>query len=250
MVVLLALPARAQSASPASPASPASARVLTDGSRPPGEAAAQEHFQRALLWYRTGKYRLAFDDLAAALERDPGGKDLVFNLALVQEKLGDLDGAIRSLQRFQNMETDPAEIERAAQTMRRLEGAHAELALHERGVAAPSAPPVVNRTRGKLDGWVAGTGALAVASLVIGAIFAVRALSLAPQSGGTSAQVKRRAERAHDAALVSDIALSASVLTGAGAAALYFGRYVDAPQHAVAPLHLPAVAAAWFELRY
>jgi hypothetical protein len=33
--------------------------ILGDGSRAPRQAAAQEHFERVLAWYRAGKYRLA-----------------------------------------------------------------------------------------------------------------------------------------------------------------------------------------------
>jgi tetratricopeptide (TPR) repeat protein len=251
IVIFAAAHASAQSTAataPAIPATPSSDRVLTDGSRAPGDAAAHEHFERALVWYRAGKYHLAVEELDAALDRDPGGKDLVFNLALVQEKLGDLAGAIRSLQRFQTMEKDAAEIERAAQTIQRLEGARAELIAPERGGPAPLAARPLPRIRGKFDAWVAGTGGLSVASLLVGAVFAVRTLMLAPNATSDDAS---RARRAHSSALISDLALSTSVLAGAGAAALYFGRYADVASERTAwPLRLPSVSAAWLELRY
>jgi tetratricopeptide (TPR) repeat protein len=245
MLIFAAVHARAQGMPPPAPKGD---RVLTDGSRAPGEAAAHEHFERALVWYRAGKYHLAIEELDAALDRDPGGKDLVFNLALVQEKLGDLDGAIRSLQRFQSMEKDAAEIERAAQTIQRLEGARAELVAPEPGQPVPVAARPFPRARGKFDLWVAGTGGLSVASLLVGAAFAVRTLTLAP--GATSYDASR-ARRAHSAAVISDVALSVSLFAGAGAAALYFGRYVDVESgHAALPLRLPRVSAAWLEFRY
>ena len=222
--------------------------MLTDGSRAPGEAAAHEHFERALVWYRAGKYHLAIGELDAALDRDPGGKDLVFNLALVQEKLGDLEGAIRSLQRFQTMEKDAAEIERAAQTIQRLEGARAELVAPERGQPVPPPPRSFSRIHGKFDVWVASTGGLSVASLLVGAAFAVRTLTLAPSTSSVDAS---RARRAHSSAVISDVALSISLLSGVGAAALYFGRYADvASEHGALPLRLPRVSAAWLEFRY
>ncbi len=247
IVVFAAVHASAQSPAPAPPPAPTGDRVLTDGSRAPGEAAAHEHFERALVWYRAGKYRLAVEELDAALDRDPGGKDLVFNLALVQEKLGDLEGAIRSLQRFQAMEKDAAEIERAAQTIQRLEGARAELIAPVR--AAPSPPPIRKwlHIRGKFDVWVAGAGGLSVASLLVGAVFAVRTLTLAPDATSFDAS---RAWRAHTSAVISDLALSTSLLAGAGAAALYFGRYNDIANERSAPLRLPRISAAWLELRY
>ncbi len=75
MLIFAAVHARAQGMAPSGPSGD---RVLTDGSRAPGEAAAHEHFERALVWYRAGKYHLAIEELDAALDRDPGGKDLVF----------------------------------------------------------------------------------------------------------------------------------------------------------------------------
>jgi tetratricopeptide (TPR) repeat protein len=248
IVIFAAVHAGAQSATPTVPPAPSSDRVLTDGSRVPGEAAAHEHFERALVWYRAGKYRLAVEELDAALARDPGGKDLVFNLALVQEKLGDLAGAIRSLQRFQAMEKDAAEIERAAQTIQRLEGARAELIAPERCAPTPAAARPLPRIRGKFDAWVAGSGGLSVASFLVGAVFAVRTLTLAPSSASFDAS---RARRVHSSALISDLAFSTSLLAGAGAAALYFGRYADvAGERSAQLLRLPRVSAAWLELRY
>ncbi|HEX3855170.1 MAG TPA: tetratricopeptide repeat protein [Polyangiaceae bacterium] len=248
LVVFATVHASAQSAAATPASGPSGDRVLTDGSRAPGEAAAHEHFERALVWYRAGKYQLAVEELDAALDRDPGGKDLVFNLALVQEKLGDLDGAIRSLQRFQTMEKDAAEIERAAQTIQRLEGARAELIAPERSVPAAPAARTFVRSRGKFDVWVAGTGGLSAASLLVGAVFAVRTLALAPNATSFDAS---RARRAHASAVISDVALSTSLLLGAGAAVLYFGRYSDvASERCALPLRLPRVSAAWLELRY
>ena len=197
-----------------------------------------------MAWYRTGNYRRAVDELEAALERDPGGKDLVFNLALVQEKQGDLAGAITSLVRFQTMEKDPKELERASQTIARLRGAQAELL-----AVVPSAPKVVTlspepcptpRVRGKFDRWVIGTGGLAVASLLVGTVFGVRVLTLDAANEETEAR---------DAAIIADVALATSLLAGAGSVALYFGRFADAPAERVA-LPLPRASLARLEFRY
>ncbi|MEI9951453.1 MAG: tetratricopeptide repeat protein [Pseudomonadota bacterium] len=237
-------PASLAPAAPVSPApAPPSPRVLTDGSASPAQAA--EHFERALAWYRAGKYRLAVADLEAALERDPGGKDLLFNLALVQEKLGDLAGAIDTLLRFQSLEKDPKELERASQTIARLRGAQAELlAVVPRAPAPPLAPKPcpLPRERGKLDGWVIGTGSLALASLLVGTVFGVRVLTLDADS---------QSSQARDAAIIADVALATSLLAGAGSVALYFGRFVDAPpERAPALQPLPRASLARVEIRY
>ena len=242
IVVLVGARAQAQSASPATPRSD---RVPGESAAQPEQTAAHEHFERALTWYRAGKYGRAIEELDAALARDPGGKDLVFNLALVQEKLGDLAGAIHSLERFQSMEKDPAELDRAAQTIQRLEGARAELLGREsRLPVVPSAPAPcpAARTRGKFDAWVVGVGSFAIASWLVGSAFGVRALTLDARS---------QQKGAHDAAVIADFALATGLLAGAGTMALYFGRYADVPVgQAFAPLPMPRISAARFEFRY
>jgi len=200
---------------------------LTDGRAGPAQAA--EHFERALSWYRAGKYQRAVAELHAALERDPAGKDLVFNLALVEEKLGDLTGAIASLQRFQTMEKDPKELERASQTIERLTGAQAELLAMDSHTptSSPTLPACPTpRQRGKFDGWVIGTGSLALASLLVGTVFGVRALTLDADS---------EQSRSRDLAIVSDVALMTGLLAGAGSVALYLGRFADAPDTGTPP---------------
>lgn len=236
LIVLLTV-GRAQ-AEGATASTPRTDRALSDGgSATEQSAVAHEHFERALTWYRAGKYQRAIEELDAALERDPGGKDLVFNLALVQEKLGDLPGAIRSLEHFQSMEKDPVELDRATQTIQRLQGAAVELA--NQAQSAPSeapAPCPKVRARGKLDAWVIGTGSVAAASFVLGVVFGARAIALDSPSNRSQAR---------DSALIADLAMASSVLLGAGSVALYFGRYADTPpERAPLPVARPRISAA------
>ncbi len=252
-LALLAFSAQAwaQAAPGAPPSTPRSDRALVEHTSASEPAGAHEHFERALTWYRAGKYRRAVEELDAALDQDPGGKDLIFNLALVQEKLGDFDGAIRSLGRFQSLEKDPDEIERATQAIERLQGARSELSANSRLVAAPAVTSsgATARERGKLDGWVIGTGSFALASFVVGTVFVVRALSL--DSDGDSSG-------ARDSAMIGDLALAGSVLSGAGSLGLYLGRYKDASpgaerggsaSAALSP-SLPRISTAGIVLRY
>ncbi len=205
---------------------------------------ARPHFEQALSFYRAGKYQLAVSELHAALALDPGGKDLVFNLALVQEKLGDLPGAIASLERFQTMEKDPAELERAGQTIQRLRGAQAELIAslprlpeHLVGASPCPEPPA----RGKLDGWVIASGGFSTVALLVGTAFGVQALTLAGDGQGDDAQ---------SAVIIADVAFGAALVSGMGAAALYFGRYKDEPPTNGAFLPLPRVSAATLTWAY
>ncbi len=255
-VLLAAAPAWAEGAVATGPSGD---RTVSETTQLPEQAAAREHFEHALTLYRAGKYHQAVAELESALASDPTGKDLVYNLALVQEKLGDFAGAIASLERFQGMEKDPAELDRTAQTIERLKGARAELApvSAQAPLLAPSAPCPLPRTRGKLDNWVLGTGGVAVVSLLVGTVFGVRALALDPRGDSTGpgtsfADLHDRASRAHTAAIVADVAFSASLLAGAAAATLYFGRYADAapPREARLILPAPRVTAAWLEVRY
>ena len=237
-VALVAVRVEAQSSPPAVPRSD---RVLSEATPEVEQAAAHEHFERALTWYRAGKYRNAIGELEAALARDARGKDLVFNLALVQEKLGDLEGAIRSLERFQELEKDPLELDRAAQTIHRLRGARAEVLTRWQLAAVPT-PPVpcpVPRVRGQFDAWVIGSGSLAIASWLVGTVFGVRALTL------------DNAGDRRDAAVIAELSLATSVVASAGTLALYFGRYADLPSRApTLPVSAPRESGARFEFRY
>jgi len=219
---------------------PSGERTLGDGAPAPQQVAAREHFNSALALYRSGKYRAAVAELSAALVLDPAGKDLMFNLALVQEKLGDLTGAVHSLEHFQTMETDPKELDRAAQTIQRLQGALAE----QRAATIPAsgatqvAPREAARPHGKFDGWVAGVGSLSLVSLVAGTLLGVHALTVDSKSD------------ARDAAVLADIALATAVVSGLGTAALYFGRDADPAQVHAGPIALPRMSLARLELRF
>ncbi len=199
---------------------------------------AKGHFDRALEEYRGGHYRSAITELQTAYGLDPTGKDLVYNLAVVYEKLGELDAAIDYLERYVVLETDQGELERARAWMTRLRGAREEVA----GAPKPSAPlpapcpaPVAPEPRapGKLDGWVIGSAGISAAAAIVGVVFGVRALLLDPGSdattdGNTSIdELNEQAESSRNSARVADIALAVSIASGATAAVLYFGRSPD-----------------------
>jgi tetratricopeptide (TPR) repeat protein len=212
---------------------------VREGGEPSTEAA--RHFEAALDYYRAGKYRQALGELEVAYGLDPTGKDLVFNLAVVSEKLGRFDDAVHYLTRYLELETDDEELERARDAIRRLEGARAELTPRSVSSApqppCPKTAPPSNPPPGKLDEWVFATGGLSVAALLVGTVFGVRALARDPRGESTGDgvdvdELEQRVNEAQDLARVADIAFAVSLLSGSGAVLLYFGRTPDEPRHA------------------
>lgn len=192
---------------------------------PAALALARKHFDAALADYRDGAYREAIGELDQAITLDPHGKDLVYNRALVYEKLGDMDRAIAGYRRYVEMETNRSDVAHAQAIIRRLEGARREVHKAERDSA-----PDRHSSPGRLDGWVVGAGAVAVAAAALGTFFGVRALVTQPSAdagtgGGTSyADVQAEQERAHGFAVVADVSFVVALASGATAGALYFLR--------------------------
>jgi tetratricopeptide (TPR) repeat protein len=225
---LLTFSARSEAQVPVSagpgPASPAVAG---------GEAGARQHFERALELYRAGRYADALGELEASVKLDPNGKDLFFNLALVHEKLGQLPEAIASLERFRALESDVAERERARLTIERLRGAQ-QAAETERTKAAacpePAPPPLAPRPRSPSPVLIAAAST-AVVSLIVGAVFGVKALSddvgnVSTSASVSVAQLRERGRRAEREALVSDVAFAVS----AASAGTFAGVWLLSPQ--------------------
>lgn len=189
---------------------------------PPGDGQARKHFERALELYRAGQYAPALDELQAAAVLDPNGKDLFFNLALVHEKLGQLEQAIAALERFRELETDATERDRAQVTIERLRGAE-RAGSTPRPAPAPAPcprstlPAAENRGPSPL---LIGAASLAVVSLVVGVVFGAKAMADDPEDERTSASVsvealRARGERAEREALVADVAFAlAAASTG------------------------------------
>jgi tetratricopeptide (TPR) repeat protein len=197
-----------------------------------GEAAPKQHFEEALVHYREGHYRAAVAELEAALTFDPTSKDLLYNLALVHEKLGQLDRAIAVLERYAELEHDAKELERARQAIARMRGARAELGppvvlarvpmpLPVAPAAAPSSEPK------KINPWLVTTASISAAAAVVGVIFGVRALSLRPDREAITSpdksidEIRADQARADDSAVIADISFALSLLSGAGATVLW-----------------------------
>jgi len=213
---------------------PGRAQVAAAASESAGaaEARARPHFERALELYRAGRYAEALEQLKAAAERDPNGKDLFFNLALVHEKLNQLPEAIAALERFRELETDNTERERARLTIERLHGAEAVAPPAPAGKVTVCAEPApATPARERPTAVLVGAASLAVVSLVVGAVFGAKALADDVGQTGTSAtlsigQLRERARRSAREALVADVAFA----LGAASAGTFAGVWLLSPR--------------------
>ena len=220
---------------------------------------AQVVFSEAKDLYKRGQYRAAVTKLEEARRLDPAAKELVYNLALVHEKLSEVDKAISFFELYLTLEKDEEERTRVRAIVKRLEGARsdlekkraAEAASASAAVEPPPPPPPAEpeRKKGKLDGWVYGAGGVSVVALLSGVYFGVKALSTNPGSTktGPNKSIKELQEDADTTkvnAANADVSLAIALAAGGAAAGLYFFRTREVPTTAVVvPLRGGAAAA-------
>lgn len=134
----------------------------------PNQAKAEQHYKRARELYQLGRYREAIAHLDAALKLDPGGAELLYNLGLIHEKLGDVDEAVDAYKRYLKAlgkDAEPEEVAKINGIIKRLEGAKTELRAREAKRMEHRFTPL---SAGLLVG--AGVGALATAVFGIAAL--------------------------------------------------------------------------------
>ena len=220
------------SAAPSAPDPVASAKDKKDR-----QARAVELHDEAKALYERGLYRRAITKLEAALTLDPEGKELVYNLALIHEKLAEADVAEGYYLRYIDMETDPKAREHAQAIVKRLQGAKEKLKAEIKERGAASATPSVSASTAASTGAPAPSsrmpspmvfviGGVAIAAAGVGIGFGVSALANNPADASTGPKVtaydlEMRARSAHTQAVVADLAFSASIVVGAAAALLY-----------------------------
>jgi tetratricopeptide (TPR) repeat protein len=210
-----------------------------DETSPANVAAARRHFERARAYYAQGSYREAIGELEAAHTLDPNAKDLVFNLGVVHEKLGDIDDALKWFRLYTTMNLTPAERERADAYVHRLEGAKKEVEDKAAAAAAgavhvpvtPPPPPPRDRTApGRIDALDIGTASVSVAALVFGIVMGVKAEQDRPPSpfitgrNGTYSDLADRQANAHQEAIMADVGFGVSAVAAAATAVLFFTR--------------------------
>ena len=206
---------------------------------PEAQAAARDHFQRARELYQAGSYHEAIAELEAALALDPNGQDLVFNLGVVNEKLGNIDDALRHFRHYLEMDLEPAQRARAESLVKRLEGAKREVKPDEKPqVQTPPAQVTPGKTEeppahGRIDVLTLSAAVIAVGGLSVGTIFGVKAVNDNPPGTGPYASnaaylaQQNDAQHAHREAKVADVAFAIGGAALAATALLFFLRTKD-----------------------
>jgi tetratricopeptide (TPR) repeat protein len=204
-------------------------------------AAARRHYEKAKAFYAQGAYREAIGELEAAHTLDPSAKDLVFNLGVVHEKLGDIDDALKWFRLYTTMNLTQAERDRADAYVKRLDGAKkevedrqaAEAASGSHGTPPPPTPPPPIKEKGppgRIDALTIGAASVTVAALGFGVVMAIKAQVDRPPSpfvtgrNGTYADLVDRQSNAHQEAVMADIGFAVAAAAAVGTAALYFAR--------------------------
>jgi hypothetical protein len=251
LVVGVPLPALARQRAPAPAPAQASAPADTTTSNEPKtkeQLEAQQHFQRAKDLYQAGAYREAIAELEEARKLDPKGKDLVFNLGIVHEKLGKFDEAIGFFRQYIEMETvTAAERAKAENIIKRIEGAKREV--------PPTPPPTSTATtgpeqpppdtgRGRIDAATITAAAVSVAGLGVGTAFGILAVSNKPTNfvtgkDGTYDKLQSKADDAHTQAIIADVGFGVGIAAGVVAAYLFFARPKEPTRNGVVPSAVP-----------
>jgi tetratricopeptide (TPR) repeat protein len=250
---------------PAPPAPPPSAPPdgdMAEQQRRIGRAAVLHDEARAL--YQQGEYRAAIVSLKEAAQLDPEGKELVYNLAVIHEKLGEIDAAERYYRKYLEMLSQPKEREQVEAVLRRLQGARKELSrtapaeppLHPKVAAPRPTPPVVRPRRSaavrQVSPWIFASGGVAAGALAVSNLFAILALARDPGSeartgaGVTLADLQADAAAANRYAVVADVALVVAGLSSAAALSLYLATPSRASRVIKASVAAPALrSTSW-----
>jgi hypothetical protein len=192
----------------------------------PARAAIALH-DEAWVLYEQGKYRAAVVKLEAALRLDPDGRELLFNLALLHEKLADLKEAADYYRQYLDKEPDPKARARVQATLRRIEGAEKEIAetssLPPLATPAPPPPPAPRPVRPA----VVVSGSIAGAAALIGACFGAAALVRSPGASPTTSNtvtvddLESAAHAAHTDAMIADVSFVVAAVAAGTATVLY-----------------------------
>jgi tetratricopeptide (TPR) repeat protein len=195
--------------------------------------------------YQQGQYKEAIAAYLEASRLDPNGPNapiLVRNIAVLHEKLGEVDDALSYFRKYGQMDI-PADKRRQNEVdIRRLEGAKKELEEKERARQAALAAqqhhdtePVTTEppSHGRIDALSIGFAAGAGVALIVGTVFGVKAEAGKPSSGfvagrdGTYNDLVNRTNVAHNDAVVADVSFGIGIGAAVTAVLLYALRTKD-----------------------
>lgn len=210
---------------PPAPAQPPAAIAVADDAEA-SRGLARQHFEAAKQLHAAGRYREAAEKLELAIKCDPSGKDLVYNLALVRERLAEPNEALVHIDRYLTMNLEPAERQKAESFRRRLEGSREEIAEKRRKVVVV---PIAVESERAVDEWVwlplAGAGVAAAAGAVLGALaLGTRPSGFVTGRDGTYDDLAARTSEAHSYAVFADVSWAVTALGLGLASGFYFGR--------------------------
>lgn len=228
------------------PCGPASAQAGVESQSAETQEDAVRYYQEGRAHYQAGRYREAVTALERAKTLDPHSPTLVYNLARVNELLGDLDAAIAYYREYLGMLPAEQVDERAQveESIARLEGAAASLGPEEEVAPTSEAPQLglaaheTERPQFRVSPWVFwGTAGTATALLLSGAATGALALRADADSDhfvlgkdGTSEERDKLAKRADTLALTTDLLLGGGLVIGVAAATLFFFQREDEPR--------------------
>jgi tetratricopeptide (TPR) repeat protein len=187
-------------------------------------ARARPHFEAAQQYYEDGEFALALREFRRAheLTSEP---ELLYNIAVCYERLGDFEEAVASLERYLANEREVAERAAAEDRLRRLRASIAQRA--ELDGAAASPDPVVPEPIGAPPPAAAPipiapivvfaiAGATLIAGVALGSAAVVRHDELLAQCGDLGCSEDRIAE-------LNALTISADVMFGVSLAAATVG---------------------------
>ena len=219
---------------------------------------ARDHYKRAQELYSAGSYHEAIGELEAAHELDPLATQLVFNLGVVNEKLGNIDQALGHFRRYLEMDIEPQERARAESLVKRLEGAKREV---KADVPPPQPPPQPGPRgpeprdepppHGRIDVLTLTAAAVAVGGVAVGTVFGLKALGDKPtfdaryasftQYNANRVAAQSQLEKARNEAKVADVSFIVAGAATVATAVLFFARRRDVRQGSIEVSAAPLV---------
>lgn len=194
--------------------------------------------------YLRGQYHAAIEKVEAAIALDPEGADLVYNLAVIYERLGELDKSERAYRRSLELEPDPALRERTRVNLKRIEGAKREVAakaaapeaaLAPRATPAPPSDAGAARASqpeapflGGRSPWIIPAASISATALALGVGLGISAVVRNPGpeamtgNGISILDIDREAQMAHLQAVLADVSFAVGAAAAGAAFYLYF----------------------------